>query len=79
DLARKVILNTEYLARDFVMEMNLTGYLMSGTSYAPWFHLGQIYAAVKRKFPDILQMMGEPIPFAQRSVMIAALRDYLVQ
>eukprot|EP00439_Symbiodinium_sp_Y106_P038632 s2594_g4.t1 len=79
ELARKVVLSTEYLARDFVLGVNLTGYLMSGTSYAPWFHIGKVYAAVKEKFPDILQVMGEPPPSARRSVLLATLKSYLEQ
>ncbi|CAE7325483.1 unnamed protein product [Symbiodinium natans] len=79
DSARRVILNTEYLARDFVMDVNLSGYLMSGTSYAPWFHIGQAYSTIKTKFPDILQMMGEPSPSAQREELLATLRSYLEQ
>ena len=44
---------------------------MSGTSYAPWFHLGQIYAAVKRtgcskdkdqNYDDVSATMGTTNP-----------------
>ncbi|CAE7878270.1 unnamed protein product, partial [Symbiodinium sp. KB8] len=79
DLARKVVLSTEYLARDFVLGVNLSGYLMSGTSYAPWFHIGKVYAAIKEKFPDLLQVMGEPPPSARRNALLAALKNYLEQ
>ena len=41
---------------------------MSGTSYAPWFHIGKVYAAIKEKFPDLLQVMGEPPPSARRNM-----------
>ena len=35
------------------------GYLASGTSYAPWFHMGIIHHLITDKYPEIFDM-SEP-------------------
>lgn len=51
--ARRLLVNAEYVISTYVSEVNLTGYLASGTSYAVWFHLGAIHQVIKEKFPQI--------------------------
>lgn len=59
DAARRLLMNTEYIARAYVMDINLTGYLASGTSYAPWFHMGIIHHLIIEKYPEIFDL-SEP-------------------
>ena len=39
-----------------------SGYLASGTSYAPWFHMGIIHHLLKEKFPEIFEMAEPRLP-----------------
>lgn len=74
--ARRLLVNAEYVSRTYVVDINLTGYLASGTSYAPWFHMGTVHRIVIEKFPEILDI-NEPDAVASREELVAALKHYL--
>ncbi|CAJ1449456.1 unnamed protein product [Effrenium voratum] len=59
----------EHAAREFVTR-NISRYLASGTSFAPWFHLGLLFRALEAKFPELLP---------KRSVVSSALRASLAR
>ncbi|CAL1133446.1 unnamed protein product [Cladocopium goreaui] len=77
DAARRLLMNTEYIARAYVMDINITGYLASGTSYAPWFHMGIIHHLITDKYPEIFDM-SEPQGVPEgRQQLLQSLEHYL--
>ncbi|CAE7260311.1 unnamed protein product [Symbiodinium natans] len=65
DESRQRVLQIVAIAERFGFEFiarNMTDYLVSGTSFAPWFHLGSIFKAIQEKFPEMLRMAGMPEP-----------------
>lgn len=38
------------------------GYLASGTSYAPWFHIGSIHNLIEKKYPEIFDLDEHRVP-----------------
>eukprot|EP00435_Cladocopium_sp_Y103_P020752 s423_g5.t1 len=77
DAARRLLMNTEYIARAYVMDINITGYLASGTSYAPWFHMGIIHNLITEKYPEIFDMAEPQRAPEGRQELLQSLEHYL--
>ncbi|CAL1133469.1 unnamed protein product [Cladocopium goreaui] len=73
-VARRIKL-AEHAAREFITN-NMSGYLSSGTSFAPWFHLGAIFDVVGEKFPEYFGEKGV-LQTPQSEALAGALRTYL--
>jgi len=76
EAARKILMNAEYVVRVYVMDINITGYLASGVSYAPWFHMGTIHNVIKEKYPEIFDM-DEPLVPEGRKELLKEVVHYL--
>eukprot|EP00434_Breviolum_minutum_P031005 symbB.v1.2.027422.t1/scaffold2729.1/size72046/2 len=74
DIDRRIKL-AEHAAQEFITN-NVSGYLASGTSFAPWFHVGAIFDVLKAKFPDYFWQKQLP-QTTQRKALADVLRDYL--
>ncbi|CAJ1416316.1 unnamed protein product [Effrenium voratum] len=78
-VARNLLISAEHVARAYVMDINLTGYLTSGVSYAPWFHIGSVYDVIRQKYPEILEAEDEAKDALDHGPLREALELYLSQ
>eukprot|EP00439_Symbiodinium_sp_Y106_P070635 s1441_g12.t1 len=55
--ASKAILAAEAAVQELVLK-NMSGIFASSTSFAPWFHFGELFHALRAKFPEFLLLRG---------------------
>jgi len=71
---KQIVAMADRFSVEFFVLKNMTDYLVSGTSFAPWFHLGSVFRAIQGSFPEMLRWEA---PKVQRQPLLDVLHQHL--